>query len=155
MLVKTKYFGEVDLGDDKILTFDDGIFGFEDSKKWTILYDSDDGGERVISWFQSVDDENLALPVIYPNLVKEDYNPTIEDEWLAPLGELNDDNILILLTLTVPADIEQMRCNMKAPIVINADTRKGVQLIAENEDYPIRYNVYEHFRAAKKSGGVE
>ena len=33
MLVKTKHFGEIDLADDKVLTFENGIMGFEDCKR--------------------------------------------------------------------------------------------------------------------------
>ena len=39
MLVKTRFFGEVDIDDEKILTFDNGIIGFEDMKHWTVIYD--------------------------------------------------------------------------------------------------------------------
>ena len=39
MLTKTKYFGQVDLDENKILNFEEGILGFEDYKRWTILYD--------------------------------------------------------------------------------------------------------------------
>ena len=42
MLVKTRYFGEIDLTEDKIVTFEQGIMGFEEYKKYTILYDSDE-----------------------------------------------------------------------------------------------------------------
>ena len=32
MLAKTRFFGEVDIEEEKILTFDNGIMGFEDMK---------------------------------------------------------------------------------------------------------------------------
>ena len=44
--------------------------------------------------------------------------------------------------LTVPADITKMTINLKAPIIVNADTLKGVQLIADNNDYEVRYPIY-------------
>ena len=43
MLVKTRFFGEVDIEDEKILTFDNGIMGFEDMKRWTLIYDIEYG----------------------------------------------------------------------------------------------------------------
>ena len=142
MLVKTKFFGEVDLPEEKILTFDRGLIGLPDYKRFTILYDCDKE-ETNISWLQSVEEPALALPVIRPWLVKEDYNPTVEDELLTFIGELTEENLVILLTMTVPEDIRQMSVNLKAPIVINADTRKGTQIIAENQDYEVKYKVYE------------
>lgn len=39
MLVKTKFFGEVDLPEEKIITFERGLIGLADYKKFTILYD--------------------------------------------------------------------------------------------------------------------
>lgn len=142
MLVKTKFSGDVDLPEEKILTFDRGLIGLGDYKKYTILYDCEKEDTN-ISWLQSVDEPALALPVIRPWLVKEDYNPTVEDELLTSLGELTEENLVILLTMTVPSDIKEMTVNLKAPIVINADTRKGVQIIVENQDYEVKYKVYE------------
>lgn len=141
MLVKTKFFGEVDLPEEKILTFDRGIIGLPDYKRYTILYDCEKE-ETNISWLQSVEEPTLALPVIKPWLVKQDYNPTVEDELLNSLGELTEENLVILLTMTVPSNIKEMTVNLKAPIVINADTRKGTQIIVENQDYEVKYKVY-------------
>lgn len=146
MLVKTKYFGEVDLPEEKILTFDRGMIGFGDYRRYTILYDCEKE-ESNISWLQSVDEPTLALPVVKPWLVKEDYNPIVEDELLKDIGELTEDNLVILLTMTIPQDIEQMTANLKAPIIINADTRKAAQIIVENEDYEVKFKVYDVLRS--------
>ena len=159
MLVQTKHFGEIDLAEEKIITFDNGIMGFEEYKKYTILYDCEkeaEGKRPAISWLQCLELKELALPIINPILVKEDYNPVVEDELLKGLGELNEENLAMFLTLTVPADITKMTCNLKAPIVINADTMKGCQMVAENADYEVRFPVYEQFKRAKeaKEGNV-
>ena len=65
------------------------------------------------------------------------------EELLSSLGELTEENLVILLTMTVPADIKEMTVNLKAPVIINADTRKAVQIIADNQDYEVKYKVYE------------
>ncbi|MFU0828746.1 MAG: Flagellar assembly factor FliW [Lachnoclostridium sp.] len=153
MLVKTKYFGEIDLTEDKIITFDQGIMGFEDLKRYTILYDSEGGKRPNISWLQCVDEQALALPVINPFLVKEDYNPVVEDELLKSIGEINEENLVILLALTVPTDITKMSANLKAPFIINADTRKGCQIIVENQDYEVKYYIYNILKKQKDEKG--
>lgn len=149
MLVKTKCFGEVDIPEEKILTFDKGIMGFEDYTKFTILFDSDKKAQKTIMWLQSLDDEKFALPVIDPLIITESYNPTVENELLSSIGELEEEDMLILVTLTVPGDITKMTANYKAPIIINAATLKGIQLIAENEDYCVKYAVYDILKARK------
>lgn len=149
MLVKTRYFGEKDLPDEKIITLEKGLMGFDKYKRYTILYDCEKENGTNISWFQSVDEPALALPVINPLIVKEDYNPTVEDELLEGLGELNDENLVILITMTVPSELEKMTVNLKAPIIINADTRKGAQVVVENQDYEVRYKVYDILKEKK------
>ena len=149
MLVKTKFFGEVNLPEEKIITFDRGLIGLTDYKKFTILYDCEKE-ESNVSWLQCVEEPALALPVVKPWIVKEDYNPIVEDELLNHLGELTEDNLVLLLTMTVPTDIKQMSVNLKAPIVINADTRKGAQIICENQDYEVKYKVYDVLKEKKE-----
>ena len=39
MRVKTRLFGEIDIADDKVISFDNGIIGFENMKKFTLVYD--------------------------------------------------------------------------------------------------------------------
>ena len=150
MKVKTKFFGEVDLPEEKILTLDRGLIGLEEYTKYTILYDCEKE-ETNISWFQSIEEPTLALPVIKPWLVKEDYNPVVEDELLTGLGELTEENLVILLTMTVPENIEEMSVNLKAPIIVNADTRKGIQIAVENRDYEVKYKIYDILQAKKEA----
>lgn len=153
MIAKTKFFGEVELDDDKILEFPHGIIGFEELRKFAIIYDEKNEGVTTISWLQSLEEQSLALPVIDPLAVTTDYSPMIEDELLEPLGNPADEDLLFLLALTVPSDMTKVTANMKAPIIVNTTTKKGVQLIVENEDYPVRFNVYESVQKMKEKAG--
>lgn len=148
MLVKTKFFGEVDLPEEKIITFERGLIGLADYKKFTILYDCEKENSN-ISWLQSVEEPTLALPVVKPWIIKEDYNPVVEDELLSHIGELTEENLVILVTMTVPEQIEQMSVNLKAPIIVNADTRKGAQIICDNNDYEVKYKIYDILNAKR------
>jgi flagellar assembly factor FliW len=151
--VETKWFGTVEIDDGKVITFEKGLMGFEDYKKFVIVYESEDDREHSIMWLQSLDETALALPVIRPEFIKEDYDPVVEDELVFGLGEnIHDANLLVLVTLTVPQDIKRMTCNLKAPLIINTDTMKAVQLVANNEDYVVRYPIYEILDKRKKEG---
>ena len=142
MLTQTRFFGEVDIEDEKILTFDNGIMGFEDMKRWTIIYDIEKGSDGPISWFQSLDLAELALPVISPYSVTAKYEPIVEDELLKPLGEFKDEELVTLLTI-----------NFKAPLLINPNNRKGIQIIVNNEDYPIKFSIYDSVQKMKAEQG--
>lgn len=153
MLIQTKHFGEIDLDENKVITFENGILGFEDFKRYTILYDSETEERSPISWLQSLDEVTLALPVISPLIISPEYNPTVDDELIAPLGELTEENLVLFVTLTVPSDITKVTSNLKAPIIINSDTKKGCQVIAENPEYEVKHNVYTSFMKYKKEKG--
>lgn len=153
MVVKTKFFGEVDIDDAKVLDFPNGIIGFEDFKKFAIIYDVDDESESKISWLQSLEEAALALPVVDPLAIVAEYSPMIEDELLKPLGNPADEDLLCLLVMTVPSDMTKVTANMKAPVIINSKTNKGVQLIVDNADYPVKFNVYESVQKMKKEAG--
>ena len=149
MLVNTRHFGEIDLDESKIIYFENGILGFEDCKKYTLLFDEEDGEKHEFSWLQSLDEAALAIPVISPFLVKENFNPEVEDELLKPLGELTADNLVVLVSVTVPSDIAKITANLKAPFIINSDLRKGIQIIIDNPAYEIKYNFYDQLMAYK------
>lgn len=150
MIIDTKCFGRIDIGEEKVVTFDSGLMGFEEYKRYTILYDISDGERATISWLQSMDEPGLALPIIDPFFIKPDYNPTVEGDIIDSLGEFNDENMVVFVTLTVPSNLKNMTANLRAPIVINADTRKACQVISENTDYPIKFNVYDAVQAMKE-----
>lgn len=150
--VNTRLFGKIDIDDSKIITLDKGIIGFPDLKKFTLIFDSEkeNDGTPGIMWFQSMDEPQFAMPVIIPNYVVPDYNPIVNDELLEGLGELNEKNIYVITTISVPEDITKMTVNLKAPIVINTETLKGAQIIVENEDALVRFPVYDILKAAKE-----
>lgn len=150
MLIKTRYFGQIDLDESKIITFEGGLFGFEDYTRFALLYNSEAEERPSISWLQSIDEQSLALPVMIPTIVMPDYNPIVEDGVLESLGEWNEDNISVLVTVTVPKDIALMTTNMKAPIIINTENMKGCQVVVENPDYEIRFRIYDLLNAARE-----
>ena len=149
MKVKTRYYGEIDLDDSKVITFEKGLFGFEEYTKYALMYDSETGESTAIKWLQSVEEPGLALPVIIPTLVKPDYDPIVEDGVLDVLGDWNENNISVLVTMTVPSDLKAMTTNMKAPIIINTERMKGIQVVAENPDYEIKFKIYDILEAAR------
>lgn len=152
MKAKTRIFGEIEIADDKIITMERGMIGFPELNKFALIFDEEKGRQSTIMWLQSMDDTDIAFPVMDPHTVKEDYNPNVNEEIVAPIGELNEDNTYVLVTVTVPKKIEDFSINLKAPIVVNMDNMKAVQLIVE-DDYPVKFKVYELLQAKKEKAG--
>lgn len=109
MELETRLFGEIEVDEEKIIFFEKGIIGFPDCQKFILVYDEgEDGTRKGISWLQSLDEPAFALPVMDPLLVKEDYNPQVEDEVLKHLGNLTEENTYVLVTVTATEDITKL-----------------------------------------------
>ncbi len=151
MKLRTKLFGDIEIDNAKIVAFENGIIGFPDLKEFTLIYDEENEG-GAISWLQSIDEPTFAMPVLNPRFIHETYDPYINDELLKPLGTLTEDNICVLVTITVPQDIKKLSVNLKAPIIINVEEKKGTQLIVEDE-FPVKYEIYNILESQKEKGG--
>ncbi len=149
MIIETKAFGEVEITEDKIITFPGGIIGFPDLKRFTLLHDEEKGVSAGIRWLQSLEEPGFAMTVMDPLVVKEDYNPEIDDELLSGIGEVSPDNLLVLVTVRVPSDLKQMSVNLQGPIVINVDERKACQIIVDADVYSVRFPIYEILQSRK------
>ena len=149
MKVNTRVFGEVDIADDKIIEFAGGIIGFPELTKFALIFDEEKGVDAGIRWLQSMQEPAFAMPVMDPLAVCPDYNPEVEDELLKDLGELDAENLLVMVTVTVPSDLTKMTVNLRGPIVINSDTRKACQVIVDGDGYEVKYPIYEVLKARK------
>ncbi len=152
MKVNTRIFGEIEVEEEKLIQFANGIVGFPELKDFALIYDEEKGTDSDVRWMQSIQEPNFAIPVIDPLAIKPDYNPVVEDELLNPVGEINPAELLVLVTITVPTDITKMSINLRAPIIINAAAKKACQIIVEGEDYPVKFPIYEILQANKKAG---
>ena len=154
MQINTKWFGTVEINDAKVITFEKGLIGFEDCSRFAIVYETEDKKEKPIMWLQSLDAQALALPIIKPEYIVDEYAPDVEDELVYKLGEnVKSDDLMIFVTMTVPSDLTKMTCNLKAPIIINTATMKAVQAVAANEDYVVRFPVYNLLKERKEKAG--
>ncbi|MBQ3586404.1 MAG: flagellar assembly protein FliW [Synergistaceae bacterium] len=157
MKLETERFGEVSYSQEEILSFPRGIPAFETNHSW-ILIGRDDSA---IKWLQSLDNPELALPVTSPDAIQPDYNARIPDDELQLIGSKNYSDLALLIVVSIPESAPwNMTANLRAPILINLKTHKAVQVIALNEEYPIRHIVFpedvrEKMKASAQNGGRE
>ena len=152
MKLTTRIFGEVEIEDSKIINFPNGIIGFPDLTRFTLIHDEEEeSGKNTIRWLQSVDEPGFAMPVIDPLVVCPDYSPSVDESKVADIGDIKDEDVLVLVTVTVPHDLTKMTVNLMGPFVINTESMKGVQTIVENSDYPVKFPIYEILQKNKEA----
>jgi len=149
MKINTKIFGEIEISEDKIITFESGIIGFPELKKFALLHDEEKGTDAGIRFLQSLEEPGFAMPVMNPLVVKPDYDPEVEDQLLSGLGEITEHNLLVLVTVSIPGDLKKMSVNLQGPFVINIEAHKACQIIIENGDYPVKFPIYDILQAGK------
>jgi len=141
MQLNTKHFGVIEIDEKEILYFPSGIPGFENVKKFTLLGRQEN--EAPFFWLQGVDDPALAFVVTDPFAINDNYYVDADDDEIKIIEAKDPERILTLAIVTVPNDITKMSVNLKAPILINMDNNKGMQVIMKNETFPVKYYIME------------
>lgn len=146
--MQTRIFGEVDIEEEKVLNFPNGIIGFPELTRFALIHDAEKEDKGGIRWLQSLQEPEFALPVTDPLYLIDSYNPEVEDELLQPIGNVEKCDLLVLVAVSVPSDPAQISINLMAPVVINVTERKGCQVLVEG-GYPIKFPVYDILQARK------
>jgi len=139
MEISTTKFGTIQIDDNKVIVFDNGILGFEQNKRFVIFSTN---AMSKFYWLQSVDEPDLALACMDPLNVCDDYSPKIDQSVFDEL-QVVDNNILVLCVVVIPADIAKATVNLAAPIIINVEKQKALQVVLQNDKYNPRHLVFK------------
>ncbi|MGK2959380.1 MAG: flagellar assembly protein FliW [Acidimicrobiales bacterium] len=118
------------------LNFPDGLMGFPDAKRFTLLAWGGEGSP--FSLLHSLEDETLEFVVVPPLLFFPDYEPEIDDESAARLELTTTDDAITLVIVTVPDDPKGATANLLGPVIVNRHTLKAGQVVLSLPDDFIR-----------------
>lgn len=137
--INTTRFGAIDIDENKIINFLEGIPAFETEHEFVIVPYSND---TPFLFLQSVETPSLAFLMVDPFSFFGDYEFTIDDDVLDKLRIEKQEDILTFSFLTVhDGDVEKTTANLLAPIIINQNNCQGIQLILENTRYTTRHKL--------------
>ncbi len=69
MKIITKQFGEIEFSDDLVITFKEGLIGFEEFKKFLLIKPED----NIFYWLNSIEKPEIAFPLFALRLIDENY----------------------------------------------------------------------------------
>ncbi|TYQ15018.1 UNVERIFIED_CONTAM: flagellar assembly factor FliW [Acetivibrio alkalicellulosi] len=155
MLFNTKHFGKIEIDQNKIIEFKDGIPGFEDQKRFIVLHDGDENSP--FRWMQSIDNTDLAFAVVNPMFIVADYDGEIPYEAIKTLEIERIEDIMVLSILVVTEEVEKISMNLKAPIIINTKNNRGMQVVLDTDRYSVRHYIVEELgrQEVKIGAGVD
>lgn len=132
-------FGEITFEPEDIVTFPDGFLGFPEATRWLVVTHREGSAFR---WLQSLDLSELAFLVVDPLAFRPEYQVPMRQEDARDLEVDETTPTLVYTIVTIPqGKPEDMTINLAGPIVINAATRTGRQVVIEDPAYPIQYQV--------------
>lgn len=150
MIIESTRFGSLDVTEEQIINFPNGIPGFLEEKAFVHLpYD----GDSPFSFLQSTREVNLSFLLVNPFAFIKDYEFVLEDEVANEMG-LSEENLpQVFLVATVKGNINDMTVNLLAPIVVNEQKRIGKQVILDKAEYSVRHKLFKDTQATEASEG--
>lgn len=137
MKVATKQFGEIEVTEDQIIRFPNGIIGFEDCKKFVIIDDED---YEPFRWMISLDKKEFGFPVLNPFLVTDNYLKEFPRR-IATQLQAEDTVMDVFSVVTLKGENGKVTINLKGPILIDYLKKEGKQIILTSEELPVSYPI--------------
>ncbi|MBI4569343.1 MAG: flagellar assembly protein FliW, partial [Planctomycetes bacterium] len=137
--VSTSRFGEVEVADDQVFEFPEGILGFPGVREY-FLQPNPSGGP--FQWLQAIGAPHVAFVVCEPALFKQDYHITLRPEELEVIDLKDEKDAHVLVILVIPSDPRLMTANLQGPVVLNRAARKGKQVVLIGTEHTTKHRVF-------------
>jgi flagellar assembly factor FliW len=135
MIVNSDRFGAIEVDTKDALAFPTGIIGFPNENEFVLIRKAD---SQMVAWLQSTHTPYLTLPVVSAHVLASRYPDVAIEEFAerAGLGS-NRDDLAVLAVLSAPPGMPAT-VNLMAPIIVNAVTRAGAQVLLEGTRFSTR-----------------
>ncbi|MCS6985312.1 MAG: flagellar assembly protein FliW [Leptospiraceae bacterium] len=139
MKIETRCLGSVEISEDQIIHFPQGIFAFEHLHHYVLLE-----AKAPFYWLQSTEDYRLAFLVAQPRQLLANYQPKIDESELSLIGLSRLDDAEIWGIITIPPQTPAaMTINLQGPIIINPQLKLAGQFISTDETHSVRTKILE------------
>lgn len=136
MNIETKFYGKIEIEDNRVINFKNGIPGFEDLNSFALL---DIENSNNVKCLQSLERKEVCLLIISPWDFFKDYEVYLSDDEIKELDIKNESDVLIFNVITVREKV--ITANLVAPIIINTINKNAKQIILSDIKYSIRQEI--------------
>lgn len=138
MKYETTRFGSLEVEENDILDFFEGLYGFDQERRFVLL-PLDPHIESPMEWLQSLKTPGLAFIVTDPFIFVPQYKMVLSDDEKGKLKIENPESLSIRVIVTIPPVHTDMTANLIAPLVINTDNRLAKQVVLTTAEYDTRH----------------
>ena len=143
--IESTRFGSIEIPDEGVIEFPAGLIGLAGTRYALVAKEED----SAFVWLHSIADPSLALAVTNPFQFFPSYEVVLSDGEASRIGITSPDQADVFVTVRTAPELENFRCNLRAPILVSAG--RGFQVINEAEDAPVRAPLFEALATAGQS----
>jgi flagellar assembly factor FliW len=136
MKINTLHFGELEINEESIFTFESGIPGFKNEKKFTLINLPDN---PTFQFLQSIENENLCFVVTSPYLFYRDYEFKLDEGTIEQVSVEKPEDVTVYSVVTLQEPFEKSTLNLQAPLLFNAKNRKAKQMVLNDKRYRTKH----------------
>jgi flagellar assembly factor FliW len=135
MNLQTSRFGEIEIDEDKIITFPQGIPFFESMHRYIML--QPDLSVPFI-FMQSIEEGDLAFIVADPFTYFPDYDFKLPESVQAELNIQEEAEVMVFNLISI-SETDEFSMNLLAPVVLNMRLKQGKQVILYQTEYKTKH----------------
>ncbi len=140
--------GSMKISEEDVIHIRGGLIGMPELKRF-VLMDFDE--ESPFHWFQSLDDQRIGFVVSDPTLFTDDYTVTLDKRVQEVLEIERDDDLVVMIVVTVREEDRDVTGNLLGPIVVNATKRIGCQVVLDGSDYSPRQKMKDTISTSSRA----
>ena len=145
--INTLRFGELEIEEQDVVRFADGIPAFEDEHEFVVL-PYEEGTPYM--FLQSMATPELAFLMTDPFVFFPDYSFELDDGNMDKLEIKTMDDVLVCTLISVPrSGVADMTTNLLAPVVINRHTMQARQIVLEKTQYTTKHRLFPEKKGDK------
>ncbi len=149
--IKTKPFGEIEIEEQQMVEFPEGILGFDYIHKFVLLDTRDETSP--LKWLQAFNEPDLAFVVINPVDFMLEYELVISSNDIEAVGADGPEELLVFAIVTIPSNPAEMTANLQGPVIINPEKQIGRQAISLSDKYTVRHKILEEIKKNTETEG--
>lgn len=134
----TVRFGELDYQQQDVIHLPDGLVGMPKLRNWLLLEMGDD---LPMKWLQSLDRADFGVPVSHAWLFHDNYEFEVPLASCRRLKNTQPANLTVLIITTIHSGGVLVTGNLMAPLVIDTETRLGLQLTLDDARWSLRQEI--------------
>ncbi len=139
MKIETNYAGVVEYDEKDIITFPEGILGFEEHKDYIVV--GSITADFPFLWLQAVEEKELAFILTNPFLFTENYDFNLPTSFTKVIETDNIEDIEVYTMIVISKSAKDVTTNLKSPLIFNNTKRLAAQIVLD-EDYEYKHKIF-------------